>query len=543
MADRYLYIPMIGISMMVAWGIPSLIPEMPGKNAFLGAASTVCVTILAVLCWIQTGYWKNSGTLFEHTLKVAGSSPIGHSSLGQWYFSQQNLDAAIEQFEKAIELNPMVVLPRMNLGLALNLKGKYQEAFEQVDEAAKLAPNNYEVQHSLGVVLASLGRFDEAVKAHEKAIEISPEYSAAHNDLGLLYLQQDKLDKAIEQLAFAMRYDPEAVFIRVNLSNALLKNGKPMDALQLAGSALQIRKDFPEGYIAAANALIALKKFDQVGPYLQAAFQLAGKNPRLQGLVMKSTVEFSQAVADANLQTGKVADAIGNYQDALKIAPNDPRLHNSLGSAYAMSGNIEEAIKEFNETFRLDPKSAEAKRNLGQAYLSQDKAKEAVEAFRTAIELAPDWPVPKNDLAWVLATYPNEEFRNGKEAVELAETACKQVGVDSPEFLDTLAAAYAESGDFAKAVANATKAADIALKAGRVAQSEELSKRLDQYKAGQPYHVEPTKPPESPAPPVSDTPAPDNGGALGEPALGTEPLDLGEPLIPAPGEPVQGITP
>lgn len=538
MADRYTYIPMIGITIAVAWGLPALLPkEMPAaaKSALCRVAGALAVGFLAVVCFWQVGYWKDSGTLFEHTLEVAGPSPIGHSSLGQYYFTHQRLDDAIDEFKKAIALNSMVVLPRMNLGLALSLKGEHDAALEQVEEAARLAEKDPEVHHSLGVVLAQQGKYDEAIEAHTKATELAPEYSAAHNDLGILLSEKGDYEKAVQHLTAAMKFDPQSAYVRANLAELLLKQERYHEAAQVAKSAISLRKDFPEAYIAMAGALTGLRQFEIAATCLQQASNLSGTDPRLRSLIVRKASHLTSTLAELNTQAGKLDDAVANYRDALVNDPANPKLHNSMGTILAMQGKLDEAIKAFQEAARLDEKFAEPRRNLGQAYLSQGKVDAAVAEFRAAIALQPDWPGPKNDLAWLLATHPDDSVRNAVEAVQLAEEACQQTQNNSPDCLDTLAAAYAEAGEFPKAISQVERAAELALAAGRSSQAEELLKRRDQYREGRPFHEQPA-PPTPPAA-TAGNPAPAN--TEDAPAA----KDAANPTPPAADESVLPIVP
>ena len=126
--------------------------------------------------------------------------------------------------------------------------------------------------------------------------------------------------------------------------------------------------------------------------------------------------------------------------------------------------------------------------NLGNALAAKGRFEEAIETFRKALQINPNYPETLNNLAWALAAGPKAEFRNGAEAVHLAEHACQLTHYDKPVILGTLAAAYAEAGRFPEAVAAAEKEEQIATAAGLQKQAGKCREMLDLYRAGKPYH-------------------------------------------------------
>ena len=156
-----------------------------------------------------------------------------------------------------------------------------------------------------------------------------------------------------------------------------------------------------------------------------------------------------------------------------------------------------EAIYHYSEVLRIEPDNAEAHYSLGKAFAQQGRVEEAVKYYRQALRLNPNWPEVLNSLAWVHATNENTELRNGPVAVQLALRACELTGYKNANFLDTLAAAYAEAGSFRKAVRTAEMALDLAVSSGQkelvptpaagAGLVEKIRGRLELYKAGKAY--------------------------------------------------------
>jgi Flp pilus assembly protein TadD len=146
-----------------------------------------------------------------------------------------------------------------------------------------------------------------------------------------------------------------------------------------------------------------------------------------------------------------------------------------------------DAITHFQKALQIDPEQPAVHTNLGLALVLQGKSDEAIRHYEEALRIRPDDPRPYNNLAWIRATHPEARFRDGAEAVELAEKACELWGYTEPIFLGTLGAAYAENGRFSEAVSTLQKAISLAMSAGRKELVEDLKKSLKAYKAGRTY--------------------------------------------------------
>jgi Flp pilus assembly protein TadD len=167
--------------------------------------------------------------------------------------------------------------------------------------------------------------------------------------------------------------------------------------------------------------------------------------------------------------------------------PTDPNAHCGMGQALTRQGKLEEGRAQFLEALRLAPKDAEAHYYLGVLLAEQHHTAEAMTEYRTASEIQPNRPDALNNLAWILATDPRPEFRNGAEAVQMATKASSLTGNRSPFFIGTLAAAYAEAGRFDEAVAAAENAVDWATKAGNTALAQRNRELLVLYQSHKPY--------------------------------------------------------
>jgi Tfp pilus assembly protein PilF len=184
---------------------------------------------------------------------------------------------------------------------------------------------------------------------------------------------------------------------------------------------------------------------------------------------------------------GKFDEAIRYFSKALRINPNNARLHNYLGIVLARQKKESEAIFHFSEALRIDPNDADANYNLGIIFADQKNIKQAIRRYKRALNLNPNMTKALYNLSWILATCNNERYRNGKEAVELATQLCNITKFRQPLSLDALAAAYAESKEFDAAVLTAEKGLKLAVHQRSKELVLGLKKRLELYQKKRPY--------------------------------------------------------
>ena len=186
MADRYSYVPLIGIFIMVAFGVPDLFPPASGaraKRVVLATLACVSIALLIVSTRFQVVHWRDSVTLFEHALTVTPPNAIAHNGAGLALAEQGRLPEAIEHYRKAIEIRPGYAEAFNNLGGALATQGRVAEAIAGYDQALNIDPDYAEASNNLGVALARQGRFDEAIERFRAALAIRPCYGRAHSNL------------------------------------------------------------------------------------------------------------------------------------------------------------------------------------------------------------------------------------------------------------------------------------------------------------------------------------------------------------------------
>jgi len=183
MADRYTYIPLIGLFIMAAWGISELTAGWRLRRGVLTTAAVLSLSWFSVGSWRQIGYWQDSVTLYTHTLKFTGDNYMAHLDMGNALADQGRLDDAIKHYRRALQLNPALGHARNNLGIVLARQGSAHEALDQFQQALNSTPNDPELHFNMGVVLAGLGRFDEAVRHFAEAVRLRPDFEPARSQL------------------------------------------------------------------------------------------------------------------------------------------------------------------------------------------------------------------------------------------------------------------------------------------------------------------------------------------------------------------------
>lgn len=192
-------------------------------------------------------------------------------------------------------------------------------------------------------------------------------------------------------------------------------------------------------------------------------------------------------LGQALYENGKAAEAIAAFETAVRFNPKLPMAHSSLGVALLETGQPEQSIIHLQEALRLAPQFAEAHYNLGNTYLATGQGKKAIEHYSQAIALDPEDVEAQNNLAWLLATSPRSEIRDGTKALELAQRADSLIHAKSAVIAGTLAAAYAEAGRFDDAVNAGQRALQLADAEGNLARANSIRAQIALYQSGRPF--------------------------------------------------------
>ncbi len=174
MADRYTYIPLIGLFIMISWGVPALIHKWPYRRSVITAMALLALAGSTLCTWIQLSYWKNDVTLFGRAVQVVENNYIAQMNLGAAFFKTGNIEAAIKHYYKALSLRPENDRLCYNLGLALGVQGNLNESITYLTKAVIINPKFAEAHYNLGVALVTSGRLDEGIRHFSEALQADP---------------------------------------------------------------------------------------------------------------------------------------------------------------------------------------------------------------------------------------------------------------------------------------------------------------------------------------------------------------------------------
>jgi Tfp pilus assembly protein PilF len=235
MADRYTYIPLIGLFIMISWGAADLFGKFARGKLWASVLTVFLLTAMMTMTWAQTGYWKNSITLFEHALSVTTENATAHTNLGRAYADKGQIRKALEHYRAALKIDPEFVMAHNNMGKILDGQGKTQEAIRHYLIALQINPDFVLAHNNLGSALDRQGRIREALDHYRMALEIDPDFEVAHNNLGIALENMGSREMAIIHFQKAIQINPGFSDAHHNLGVTLLRIGQ----MELAAYHLQ----------------------------------------------------------------------------------------------------------------------------------------------------------------------------------------------------------------------------------------------------------------------------------------------------------------
>lgn len=388
-AERWAYIPLIGIYVILAWGVIEVMGNLSGTTAgkIAPVMPTAVILLLMTLTWRQAGYWKDDFTLYTHgvavnpenfvaqnnlgnvllrmgrfdeaasrysrAIAVSPGFPEGTYNLGVVYLKKNDIDRAIVYLGRAAELNPMDADTFLSLGIACQARGDHDEALGHLKRAEALDPGNPEVPFNLGLVHYRKGDLEGAVGYYGKALQLDPGYAEAHYNLGVLFVGRKDLQRAVEEFSKTVALDPSHKEAHYNLGRALSDLGRAEEARAHYEEALKIDPGFAP-----------------------ARQQLATKG----GL----TVKIESDAAD--------------LEHALEKNPENIGVLSRLAVCYSLLGRNDKALASLERIVRIKPDSAEAYYNIACIHAKENRITESVKALEKSVSLGFDnWQLLKTD--------------------------------------------------------------------------------------------------------------------------------------------------
>ena len=432
-----------------------------------------------------------AASLCQRALELSPRDPTALCVLGLCREAQGDAAAAQERFEAALKIAPDYKEAHAALARLLRAAGRDEEAarHQQLAEQGKTPVINDHLFESLlrngfhiellvrdAIVLAQQGDFERADQVLAMVREADDRGIATHKLAGMVRAIEGRLAEAAAEFQQVLQARPDALDVRARLADVLARMEKYDQAEANFRAVLARNPDEPFALEHYSRLLLVLGRSGEAEALWRGALERQPNEPwvRLQfgGLLM---------------HLDRDEEAREQFAAALELAPDDPTALYSLGVLARRAGDSAQARQHWERIVAATPQYVDAYAGLAQLALEQGDRAAAERYLREGLKQVPDAPGLANTLAWILATSPDDTQRNGAEAVQLAERACDLTQHRQHEYLDTLAAAYAEAGRFDEAVRTAEQAVRLAEEAGDTEAAAGHRARLALYQQGQPY--------------------------------------------------------
>jgi len=323
MADRFTYLPQIGLCVALAWGINAFATAWRVPRIALGMLAGITITVLMACSIHQISYWRDSESLWMHTLACTPPNSIAQFELGLALDVDGRRGEAIEHYRQALKIDPDYSSALTCLGHALFEEGRFDEAVDCMNRAIQVQPGDFQDYNILGTALAKEGKAVEAINAYRKALELQPDNPEVCFHLAELLAAQGQFEEAITQYQEVVRLKPDYVTAHYHLAVLLASHSRLDAAAQEFQTVIQLDPNYTNAYGNLANVLMG---------------------------------------------QGKLDEAITQYQQTVEMAPGSAQAHFRLGEALEKKGRTADAIEQFRDTLQLNPNHQDAKnhlRNLG----------------------------------------------------------------------------------------------------------------------------------------------------------------------------------
>ena len=395
LADRYTYLPTIGIIWMIVWSLPSWLWRSATGRVVLGVGAAAVLLVLGAFTWVQARYWQNTETLFERAASVSPDNYMAYASLGFEQQTKGNMNAALEYYRKAVDAKPTWAPAFVFRGVALREQGHSADAIGEFSKAIELNPKFAEAYHNRAAVYERLGNNRRAVQDYTKALEIKPTLAAAYQNRGRLYFTLGQSAKAVQDYSKAIELQPREA----------------------------------QAYDGRGLAYNALRQFDRAVDDLTMALRL---RPGHTSAYLNRGIAF--------LSSGRPDDAIADFARVIKLEPNHAPGYYNRGMARMTVNQFPEAIDDFDEAIRRQPDFAEAYANRGWSKERMGRHERAMADYERAIELKPDFATTYYYRATAYTS--DGQYDLAWRDVEACERLGGQV---NPQFLDELRKASGKS--------------------------------------------------------------------------------------------------
>ncbi len=296
MADRYTYMPLIGLFIILAWGVPYILARFHYIKVTFLALIFAIISLLIFSTWKQVGYWENDITLFQHAIDVTGNNYMAYNNLGLALFNQGNLDEAHDHFAKALQIYPDYVSAHYNMGFLLAKQSKLEQAIKHYLNAIQINPYFIKAHANIASVYAKQKRIVKAIRSYKKTVKLNPNYSEAHLNLGILFAQQGQTELAIKHFNTVLQQnDNYKAYGHYSLGNIFRNDGRVDLAISHYYKAIDLKTDFEEAHNNIGIALFSKRKIKQALFHYQKALQINPNNQKVRKNIERALAIINQS--------------------------------------------------------------------------------------------------------------------------------------------------------------------------------------------------------------------------------------------------------
>jgi tetratricopeptide (TPR) repeat protein len=313
-ADRYSYFGCLswallaGSAMLYLWRLWAARKLSAPVFVLLNGLAGLVLVVLAIITWRQTQVWHDSERLWKHALALDDESSFAHNNLGLALAERGALDEGIQEFRRAVEVDPAFVEAYTNLGNFLAQRGSRDEAIAHLRRALQIDPTFANAHNTLGNILADRGELDEAIGHFHTALKTNPRSAMTHYNLGRALSKRGDADDAIAQYRQALEIEPRDVDARNNLGLLFLSQGSIDPAIAQFREAIRVNPNYAKAYFNLGKAYAQQDRLDEAVENFQQALQ-----------IQPGVAEIHENLARTLARQGKRAEALQEYQEALRV--------------------------------------------------------------------------------------------------------------------------------------------------------------------------------------------------------------------------------
>jgi tetratricopeptide (TPR) repeat protein len=341
-ADRYTYLPQIGIYLALTWLAANAFPGWHRRRVVLRILGALAVAAFAATAFIQASFWQSSVRLWQHTIACTPDNAVAHYALGTAYLKANREDDALAELQKAVAAQPDFSNARYDLAAALAKKGQLDDAIRNYQAAIAADPDLAEAYFGLGSAFAHQGRNSEAIAAFEKTLDLQPNYAAARYNLGTSLAAAGRFDDAITQFEMAVQEQPDFMEAHINLAATLVQKGRLDEAITQYQAAVALKPDDTHSRLNLGKLLETRGRLADAGDQYQA---LLGRDPAsAEARARLLRVAWVMATSpDAASRNG--AKSLELAKAFTELPGSDAVEQAALAAAYAETGQFPEALK------------------------------------------------------------------------------------------------------------------------------------------------------------------------------------------------------